>query len=196
MFIFTIIMAYIIGSIPFGLIFTKLYKLGDIRSIGSGNVGATNALRTGNKKVALFTLLGDMLKGTLVVILISIITHNPLIILLHGVASILGHFYSIFLRFKGGKGIATFLGVMLGFNYILASLFILSWLGMAALFCYSSLAALVAIWLCTVASLFLFMNKLICLTFVIVSLIITFCHRANIKRLCNGSESKIKFKKK
>ena len=168
MFILTIILAYIIGSIPFGLIFTKLYKLGDIRSIGSGNVGATNALRTGNKKVALFTLLGDMLKGTLVVILISYLTHNCLIILLHGAAVIAGHIYSFFLRFKGGKGIATFLGVMLGFNYILATLFILTWLSMAVLFCYSSLAALMAIWLCTAVSFFLFMNKLLCLTFIII----------------------------
>lgn len=194
MYIVTIILAYLIGSIPFGLIFTKLYKLGDIRSIGSGNIGATNALRTGNKKVAILTLLGDMLKGTLAVVLISIISSDPLIIVLHGFAAILGHIYSIFVNFKGGKGVATFIGVVLGFNAALALLFISSWLIIAWFFAYSSLAALVAIWLCSFTSVFLFTNKLISLNFIAIASIITFCHKDNIKRLYEGIEPKITWK--
>lgn len=194
MFILTIIIAYIIGSIPFGLLFTKLYKLGDIRNIGSGNVGATNALRTGNKKVALFTLLGDTLKGTIVVIIISFFTNNVAIILLHGIIAILGHIYSIFLKFKGGKGVATFMGVMLGFNYLLFLLFIGSW-GLIAKFTkYASLSALVAIWICSFSAFFIYSNKIIFVYLVAISVFITFCHKANIKRLYNKQESKISLK--
>lgn len=195
MFFITIIIAYIIGSIPFGLLFTKLYKLGDIRNIGSGNVGATNALRTGNKKVAIFTLLGDMLKGTLVVVIISLFTSNPLIILLHGIFAILGHIYSIFLKFKGGKGVATFVGVLLGFNLLLFIIFIATWIIVAFISKYSSLAAFSASGLCCVLSFFFYANIMIALSFTAILLIIIMQHKDNIKRLLRGEESKIKLKK-
>ncbi|WP_208436464.1 glycerol-3-phosphate 1-O-acyltransferase PlsY, partial [Bartonella vinsonii] len=128
---FLFLISYLIGSIPFGLLFTRLAKLGDIRTIGSRNIGATNVLRTGNKKVAALTLLCDILKGAVAVLVIKFLsdpTENSTIVLLAGFFVFLGHLFPIWLKFKGGKGVATYLGVCFAFYWPAAIVFIIVWM--------------------------------------------------------------------
>lgn len=145
---FIFLISYLIGSIPFGLLFTKLAKIGDIRTIGSGNIGATNVLRTGNKKLATLTLLCDMLKGALVVFVIKFFSdplNNSILISLAGFFAFLGHLFPVWLKFKGGKGVATYLGICLGVYWPAAIVFIVVWMTIFLLTRYSSLSALVAV---------------------------------------------------
>ena len=198
----TLIICYLIGSIPFGLLFTRLAGLGDVRKIGSGNIGATNVLRTGNKKVALLTLLCDMFKGTLAVYFASLLSsfdyNNIVIVTLGGFAAFIGHIYPVWLKFKGGKGVATYLGVCLGFYPPAALVFICVWLLTAFITRYSSLSALFAVILVPVFIL-LFMDStsqnLFALVLSVMSIIVILKHHANIRRLLNGTESKIGAKK-
>ena len=183
--------SYFLGSIPFGLIYAKLAGLGDVRNIGSGNIGATNVLRTGNKKVAALTLLCDIAKGSLVVF----ITLNffPKLILLSSVVVYLGHIFPVWLKFKGGKGVATFIGAIAILNYVLCLIFLISWAIVAKIFKISSLSAIVAFLITFVATVFLYENDLI-LVMSFFTVFSIFTHRENIKKIISGEESKIKTK--
>ena len=183
--------SYFLGSIPFGLIYTKLAGLGDVRNIGSGNIGATNVLRTGNKKVAALTLLCDIAKGSLAVF----ITLNffPKLILLSSVVVYLGHIFPVWLKFKGGKGVATFIGTIAILNYVLCLIFLISWAIVAKIFKISSLSAIVAFLITFVATVFLYENDLI-LVMSFFTVFSIFTHRENIKKIISGEESKIKTK--
>lgn len=195
----TLIVCYLIGSIPFGLLFTRFAGLGDVRSIGSGNIGATNVLRTGNKKLAALTLLCDMLKGTLAVFvaakIASLVHDNPVIIVLGGFAAFIGHIYPVWLKFKGGKGVATYLGVCLGFYWPAALLFACIWILTAVITRYSSLSALFAVILVPIF-VFLFtpypsLARLFAIVLSVMSVIVILKHQTNIRRLLTGKESKI-----
>ena len=183
--------SYFLGSIPFGLIYAKLAGLGDVRNIGSGNIGATNVLRTGNKKVAALTLLCDIAKGSLAVF----ITLNffPKLILLSSVIVYLGHIFPVWLKFKGGKGVATFIGAIVILNYVLCLIFLISWAIVAKIFKISSLSAIVAFLITFVATVFLYENNLI-LVMSFFTVFSIFTHRENIKKIISGEESKIKTK--
>jgi len=181
---------YLCGSIPFGVILTRLAGTQDLRTIGSGNIGATNVLRTGNKKLAAATLLGDMLKGTAAVALTRWILF-PDADLLAALGAFLGHLFPVWLHFKGGKGVATFIGLLLGFGAWIALVsFCLVWLVVAFASRYSSLAALVAS-ATTPVVLWTVGNFELSVLFLLLAALLWIMHRANIARLLNGTESKI-----
>jgi glycerol-3-phosphate acyltransferase PlsY len=180
---------YLLGSIPFGLIFTKLAGTQDIRSIGSGNIGATNVLRTGHKGLAAATLLGDALKGTLAV-LIAFRFYGPDLAILAALGAFLGHLFPVWLKFKGGKGVATYIGILLALAWPAAIAFCLIWLALAALTRYSSLAALCAS-LATPVVLWLLDDRQEAQLFMLLTVLLWFMHRANIARLFRGTEGKI-----
>jgi len=188
-----ILLAYLLGSIPFGLVLTKICGLGDIRNIGSGNIGATNVLRTGKKGLAALTLLCDCGKGAVAVLLAEVISpgSGPLA----GLAVFMGHLFPIWLKFKGGKGVATALGVMFALSWPVGVIAIACWLFMALTFRYSSLSALVAAGQAPVTAYLLGYYETLWLTIVIV-IMIFIKHRANIQRLLDGTETKIELKKK
>jgi glycerol-3-phosphate acyltransferase PlsY len=182
-------LGYCLGSIPFGLVLTKLFGAGDLRSIGSGNIGATNVLRTGRKGLAATTLALDTLKATLAVVL-AWCAFGPSTALAAAVGAVLGHMYPIWLKFRGGKGVATYLGGLVGLAWPAAAVFAVVWLTVASLTRYSSIAALAA----TVASpiaIGVIGESGAALVFAALSALIWFRHSANIVRLLNGSESKI-----
>ncbi|MES0808467.1 glycerol-3-phosphate 1-O-acyltransferase PlsY [Roseibium sp. SCPC15] len=186
---------YLLGSIPFGLIFTRMAGLGDIRSIGSGNIGTTNVLRTGKKSLAAATLLGDALKGTVAVLIVGA-AYGQEMALVAGFGAFLGHLYPVWLKFKGGKGVATFLGILLGLYWPMFVLAALIWIGMAVVFRYSSLSALTAS-LATPILLFLVFNQVqMAEMFLILTLLLWIKHHENIGRLLRGEESKIGSKSK
>src|SRR5262245_2614344 len=180
---------YLLGSIPFGLLLTRLAGTQDIRAIGSGNIGATNVLRTGRKGLAAATLLCDMLKGT-VAVLVTYHFFGPDLAVLAGIGAFLGHLFPIWLKFKGGKGVATYIGVLLALAWPAALAFGVIWLAVAALTRYSSLAALVA---SAATPAILWFNKDLqeAQVFLLLTVLIFFMHRANIMRLINGTEGKI-----
>ncbi|PZN56910.1 MAG: glycerol-3-phosphate acyltransferase [Proteobacteria bacterium] len=179
---------YLCGSIPFGLLLTRAAGLGDVRKIGSGNIGATNVLRTGSKGLAAATLLLDALKGTLPALLAA--RYGAEAGAIAGAGALLGHVFPVWLGFKGGKGVATYIGVLAALAWQVALVFAAVWLVMAAIFRYSSLAALVA---CTVVPVALYVRDLpqFALAFLLMSLLVFYKHRANIERLLAGTESKI-----
>ena len=184
-----IVLGYLLGTIPFGLLLTRLAGLGDIRSIGSGNIGATNVLRTGNKGLAAATLLCDALKGTAAVFVGSWLGGADAA-LLAGVAAFLGHLFPVWLRFNGGKGVATFIGVMLGLVWQAVPVFVIAWILVALLTRYSSLAALVASIAATIA-VFFFASPRVGIFFVAMTAMVFFRHKENIRRLLAGNESRI-----
>lgn len=179
---------YLLGSIPFGLIITRIAGLGDVRKIGSGNIGATNVLRTGNKGLAALTLLLDALKGTAAVLLAGIF--GPEYAIAAGFGAFLGHLFPVWLGFRGGKGVATYLGILLAVAWPGALVFAAAWLATAFITRYSSLAALVAA-VCVPVTLFLLGYIHPALLFVVLSLLVFITHRGNIARLIEGSESRI-----
>ena len=188
------VLGYVFGSIPFGLIITNAAGLGDVRKIGSGNIGATNVLRTGNKKLALFTLIADALKGTIPVLIASHFWGmNADVAAAFGAMA--GHIFPVWLKFKGGKGVATFIGVLFGLYWPLGLMFLGVWLLTALLFRYSSLAALVATLLQPLFAMIWGVDRLVGPLAILVA-IIWFMHRANIMRLLTHNESKISFAKK
>ena len=192
-----IILFYLIGSLPFGLILTKLSGFGDIRNIGSGNVGATNVLRTGNKLLAIIVLSLDILKGLIPYLIINIY-FNELsllnkIFLCH--FAVIGHIYPIWLKFKGGKGVATYIGFLFGLNPYIAISFLLIWLVVAYMSKYSSLGSLVGIFVAPAYFIFINFNFNISIFFIYLSFVIVIKHKENIKRLINKTESKIKLSK-
>ena len=192
-----IILFYLIGSLPFALILTKLSGFGDIRNFGSGNVGATNVLRTGNKLLAIIVLSLDILKG-LIPYLIIHIYFNELsllnkIFLCH--FAVIGHIYPMWLKFKGGKGVATYIGFLFGLNPYIAISFLLIWLVVAYMSKYSSLGSLVGIFVAPAYFIFINFNFNISIFFIYLSFVIVIKHKENIKRLINKTESKIKLSK-
>ncbi len=183
-----LLIGYLLGSIPFGLILTRLAGLGDIRSIGSGNIGATNVLRTGNKGLAAATLLLDGLKGTAAVwIGWRFGLYGALAAAL---GAYLGHCFPVWLKFKGGKGVATYLGVLLGLHWPTMVIAALIWLGVAAAKRYSSLAALVAS-ACAPLALVAFGRHETAALCLVLTVLVWIRHRANIERLIAGQESRI-----
>ncbi|MBX3447397.1 MAG: glycerol-3-phosphate 1-O-acyltransferase PlsY [Parvibaculaceae bacterium] len=190
---------YLLGSIPFGLLLTKAAGLGDIRDIGSGNIGATNALRTGNRWVAAGTLIGDAAKGAVAVLLMGYLAVQTGgdVALMSGLAALgafLGHLYPVWLGFKGGKGVSTIIGILLALHWPVGLLFCATWAAVAAISRYSSLAALVASLLTPVYLAWLDKWDLVALSAVLVVLIYI-AHRGNISRLLAGTEPRIGQKK-
>jgi len=184
-----IVLAYLLGSIPFGLILTRISGGPDLRAIGSGNIGATNVLRSGNKKLAALTLVGDALKGTVAVLLAAHFA-GPDAVLAAGFFAFIGHLFPIWAGFKGGKGVATYIGLLIGLAWPGALIFAAIWLIVAYLSRYSSLAALIASAL-TPAALWLLKMPSAAALFLVLSVLIWITHRANIRRLLDGSEGKI-----
>ncbi len=184
---------YIFGSIPSGLILTKAFGLGDIRTIGSGNIGATNVLRTGNKKVALLTLFFDMMKGAVPVLIIRYLIPEQMVFVLFitGLGALLGHIFPIWLKFKGGKGVATFFGVALALNWPTFIAMGLSWLLIARLSRISSLSALIALAHAPFYSYMFGATPIGAACFAVFAAIIWGTHHANIKRLIKGEEPTI-----
>ena len=187
------LIGYLLGSIPFGMILTRLAGTQDLRTIGSGNIGATNVLRTGNKGLAAATLIGDMLKGTVAVIIAGSID-GPNAAMLAALGAFLGHLFPVWLRFRGGKGVATYIGVLLGLFWPAALIFAVIWIGTATTTRYSSLSALVAAFV-TPLFLWWFGHNALASLFAVLTLLLFYMHRENIKRLQAGTEGKIGEKK-
>ena len=186
---------YLVGSTPFALIIPKLFGLDDIRNIGSGNVGATNVLRTGNKLLAGIVLMLDILKGYLPILILVFfeIENNLFQIIFLGHFTIIGHIFPLWLKFKGGKGVATYIGYLFGINIIFGLIFIISWIIIAFIKKYSSLSSISSLIILPIYIFFSNYNLLIVLFFTYLSILIIFKHSTNIRRLLNNSESKIKF---
>ena len=192
-----IIIFYLIGSLPFALILTKLSGFGDIRNIGSGNVGATNVLRTGNKYLAFIVLSLDIIKGFIPLIILQVYFEDLSLLnkIILGHFAIIGHIFPIWLKFKGGKGVATYIGFLFSINPYIGLLFLILWMAVALSTKYSSLGSLTAILVAPIYFIFINFNLYIGIFFIYLSLIIYFKHSENIKRLLNKTESKIKLTK-
>jgi len=177
------------GSIPFGYIFTKIFLKKDIREIGSGNIGATNALRTGNKSIGYLTLTFDVLKAVLPVLLIKI--NYPNLIYISGLSVFIGHVFPIWMKFKGGKGVATYVGILFCISFNLGIVFIISWLIIFFISKYSSLGSILS---SLIIPIFVFFNSNyeIEYFFIIMFVFILYTHKENVKRLINKEESKTK----
>ena len=185
---------YLCGSIPFGLLLTRFAGTGDIRAIGSGNIGATNVLRTGHKGLAAATLIGDALKGTFAVLLVYCYFGRDdfahALALFAAAGAFLGHLFPIWLGFKGGKGVATYIGLLLALAWPIAIAFALIWLAVVALSRYSSLAALLAS-AATPVALWMIGDQPAAVLFTLLSVLLWIMHRGNIARLVRGTESKL-----
>jgi glycerol-3-phosphate acyltransferase PlsY len=191
-FVAALALGYLLGAIPFGVIFTRLFGAGDLRAIGSGNIGATNVLRTGRKGLAAATLVFDALKGTAAVLIAAHlwVDEQPLVA---GLGAFIGHLWPIWLKFKGGKGVATYLGVLAGVAWPVAIVFVVVWLVAAAISKYSSLAALIA-GVATPSALIFFGYDAPVHLYMGLTLLLLWTHRDNIKRLRAGTEGKINLK--
>ncbi|MDC6476702.1 glycerol-3-phosphate 1-O-acyltransferase PlsY [Methylophilaceae bacterium] len=189
-----ILFAYLVGSVSSGIIVSQIFNLPDPRTIGSKNPGATNVMRSGNKKAAIFTLLGDLLKAILVLTLAEYLGFNDLIIVCVALAVLIGHIYPIFYKFRGGKGVATAIGILIFLNFKLALIVASIWLLVFGIWRYSSLAAIVAAISAPIIAIFILRDQsLYCIAFTLITLIILFKHQANIRKLLSGTE--LKFKK-
>ena len=187
--IYIFVYSYLLGSIPFGLIITKIFLGKDIRKVGSGNIGTTNVLRTGKKSLAVATLLFDVLKGYFSIL----ITYNYFndLIYLSALICFIGHIFPIWLKFKGGKGVATYLGVILGISLNLGIVFGVTWIVIALIFRYSSLSSILgsmSVWIYSIS----FANEMQSYFLFFLFVIIFFTHKENIIRLKNSKETKIK----
>ena len=181
--------SYLIGSIPFGLILTKIFLNKDIRDIGSGNIGATNALRTGNKLIGYSTLILDIAKAIIPVIFVKI--NYPDLIYIASLCAFLGHVFPIWLKFKGGKGVATYVGILFSINFLLGIIFVTSWGIIFLIFRYSSLSSIIGS--ISIPIYILITDQISnAIFFSIMFVLIFFTHRENIKRLKNKEESKTK----
>ena len=186
---FIISVSYLCGSIPFGFLLTKFFLKKDIRNIGSGNIGATNVLRTGNKKVGYATLILDILKAVIPLIFIKVYYFEYLYIA--SLCIFIGHVFPIWLRFKGGKGVATYVGILCCININLGIFFGIIWLITLLIFKYSSLSSLIGSLSIPIINFFIFNNEIV-FFFIIMFVLIFYTHRENIKRLLNRTESKTK----
>ena len=182
------IISYLMGSIPFGLILTRIFLKKDIREIGSGNIGATNVLRTGNKIIGYSTLILDILKAVIPILFIKM--QFPEFIFISSLAVFLGHVFPIWLKFNGGKGVATYVGILFCINYILGFFFIATWLVVFFISKYSSLSSLLASLIIPIY--YFFIDTENYYFFIIMFILIFYTHRENIKRLKNNTESKTK----
>jgi glycerol-3-phosphate acyltransferase PlsY len=188
-YLLAIVIGYLLGSIPFGLLLTRFAGTQDLRSIGSGSIGATNVLRTGRKGLAAATLLCDLLKGTLAVVLAG--TYGgPEAAMLAALAAFLGHLFPVWLNFKGGKGVAVYIGVLIGLFWPAGIVFCVLWLATAATSRYSSLSALIASFI-TPIFLWWFGHPALAALFAVLTLLLFYAHRENIKRLQAGTEGRI-----
>ena len=183
-----ILISYLLGSIPFGFLLTKIILKKDIREIGSGNIGATNVLRTGNKIIGYSTLILDILKAVIPILFIKI--QFPEFIFISSLAVFLGHVFPIWLKFNGGKGVATYVGILFCINYILGFFFIATWLVVFFISKYSSLSSLLASFIIPIY--YFFIDTENYYFFIIMFILIFYTHRENIKRLKNNTESKTK----
>ena len=186
--LFALLLGYLFGSVPFGLLLTRLTGAGDLRNIGSGNIGATNVLRTGRKDLAAATLFLDGLKGFLAVLVGA--QFGTLGALAAGLGAFIGHCYPLWLRFRGGKGVATFLGIAFAISWKVAIGFCILWMSVALITRYSSLSALIAT---AVTPLLFYLNsqEAAALLFIVLAAIAWYKHRENISRLLSGTESRI-----
>ena len=184
-----ILLSYLMGSIPFGFILTKILLKKDIREIGSGNIGATNVLRTGNKMIGYITLSLDILKAIIPLLVIKF--NHPEFLFISALSIFLGHVFPLWLKFKGGKGVATYVGMLFCINYILGFVFIICWLIIFIVSRYSSLSSLIASLTIPFYHFFIIDNNNYYF-FIILFILIFYTHRENIKRLINNTESKTK----
>ena len=194
-FIVLFLVFYLIGSIPFAYILTKFFGLGDIRNIGSGNVGATNVLRTGNKILALIVLFLDILKGFIPLIILKnyfLQSSSELVTYTLGSFVILGHLFPIWLKFRGGKGVSTYIGYIFSVDYVFGLIYIFLWLIIAFISKFSSLASIISLIILPFVMCLKLTNINVILLFFLISIIIIIKHYSNILRLFNKSESKIK----
>ena len=180
--------SYLLGSIPFGILVSKVFGLGNLRDIGSGNIGATNVLRTGNKLAALITLILDGLKGVLVVVVARFISEDAAITA--SIFVIIGHIYPVWLRFSGGKGVATFIGAILALSFVTGLLVCFIWIIIALVFRYSSLSAIVSSASAPIGIFLFYDNEALVVT-LFMTVLIWYRHKDNIRRLIDGSEAKI-----
>ena len=187
-YLFIILGSYISGSIPFGFLLTKIFLKKDIRNIGSGNIGATNALRTGNKLIGYSTLILDILKAVLPIIFVK--NYYPDFIYIASLSAFLGHVFPIWLKFKGGKGVATYVGILFSINLFYGLIFIISWMIVFLISKYSSLSSITASFLIPVY--LLFFENLYSMFFLIMFVLVFYTHRENVKRLKNKEETKTK----
>ena len=187
--ILIISISYLMGSIPFGLILTKVFLKKDIREVGSGNIGATNVLRTGNKIIGYLTLILDVLKAVIPVLYVKL--NFPELVYISSLSAFIGHVFPIWLKFKGGKGVATYVGILFSINYFFGIIFIVSWLIIFFISKYSSLGSLISSLLIPI---FIFLNSSYenQYFFIIMFVLILYTHRENVKRLINKEESKTK----
>ena len=187
--ILVISISYLMGSIPFGLILTKVFLKKDIRDVGSGNIGATNVLRTGNKLIGYFTLILDVLKAVIPVLYVKF--NFPELVYISSLSAFIGHVFPIWLKFKGGKGVATYVGILFSINYFLGIIFVVSWLIIFFISKYSSLGSILST---LVIPIFIFLNSSYenQYFFIIMFVLILYTHRENVKRLINKEESKTK----
>ena len=187
--ILVISISYLMGSIPFGLILTKVFLKKDIRNVGSGNIGATNVLRTGNKLIGYFTLILDVLKAVIPVLYVKL--NFPELVYISSLSAFIGHVFPIWLKFKGGKGVATYVGILFSINYFFGIIFIVSWLIIFFISKYSSLGSILSSLLIPI---FIFSNSSYenQYFFIIMFVLILYTHRENVKRLINKEESKTK----
>ena len=183
-----IFFSYLLGSIPFGILVSKVFGLGNLRDIGSGNIGATNVLRTGNKLAALITLILDGLKGVLVVVVARFISEDAAITA--SILVIIGHIYPVWLRFSGGKGVATFIGAILALSFVTGLLVCFIWIIIALVFRYSSLSAIVSSASAPIGIFLFYDNEALVVT-LFMTVLIWYRHKDNIRRLIDGSEAKI-----
>jgi glycerol-3-phosphate acyltransferase PlsY len=189
-----ILFAYLVGSISSGIIVSRIFNLPDPRTIGSKNPGATNVMRSGNKKAAIFTLLGDLIKAIFVLAIAEYLGFEDLIIVCVALAVLIGHIYPIFYKFRGGKGVATAIGILIVLNFKLALIVSSIWLMVFGIWRYSSLAAIVAAISAPFIGIFIFGDQfLYCMAYSSITIIILFKHQANIKKLLSNTE--LKFKK-
>ncbi|MBL0848515.1 MAG: glycerol-3-phosphate 1-O-acyltransferase [Candidatus Liberibacter ctenarytainae] len=188
--IISIITGYILGSIPFGLLLTQISGIEDIRHIGSGNIGATNVLRTGNKKLAFMTLICDAIKAVVAIIIISILFNNKAGELA-GFATFIGHIFPVWLKFKGGKGISTYIGILISLKPSMIIFFAIIWILCFLITRYSSISSLLSTSLITITFWVILPETNLPIIFTLMMIIIYWTHLDNIKRLISGSETKI-----
>ena len=186
------LIAYLIGSVSFGILASKLFNIADPRTMGSKNPGATNVMRQGNKVAAIFTLLGDMLKATILLLIAKFYGVSDSLIVLISTALMLGHVYPIYYQFKGGKGVATALGILLGISPVLALSVFIIWIIIFFIWKFSSLAAIGATLSSPIIALWIGLSNQLVFLMCILSLIILIRHKSNIKNLLNGTESGFK----
>ena len=183
--------AYLLGSLSAAILVCKILGLSDPRAGGSGNPGTTNVMRLHGKKAALLTLTGDIIKGIIPVLIAKVIVSSEFIIALSGLAAFLGHIFPIYFKFKGGKGVATLIGVLFATHWLLGAIYLAIWLLTATIFRYSSLAALIATFSIPVYAYFLEQNLQYTISFSIITVILFWRHKSNIYKLFCGKESKI-----